>query len=342
MKETPMTIGLLAPPWLPVPPPAYGGIESVVDQLARGLAARGHQVALYAAAESTTPVPIAHTVATARESMGASEVELPYIMRGYELLAGCDVIHDHTLLGPAWALAVGYDRVVTTCHAPLSGPMRRVYGRYGKQIPLVAISRDQASRAPEIAIRKVIHHGLDTERYPVGRGDGEFLLFLGRMAPSKGVREAALVAREAGEQLVIAAKMREPAERDYFAGQVEPLLGNGVTYIGEATHGDKLALLGAAKALLNPIHWAEPFGLVMAEALACGTPVIAHPCGAAPEIVDDGATGFLRVAHDELVEVIERVDELDRAACRAAAIERFSADRMVAQHVRVYRDMINR
>jgi glycosyltransferase involved in cell wall biosynthesis len=342
MTRSSLTIGLLAPPWLPVPPPAYGGIELVIDQLARGLAAAGHHVALYASAESTTPVPTVYAGPAAGGRIGSSDVELPHVIRGYEVLAGCDVIHDHTLVGPAWALALGYDRVISTCHGPLDGEMRRVYRHYGKRLPLVAISHNQAARAPEITIDRVIHHGLDPERFPVGRGDGGYLLFLGRMAPGKGVREAALVAKAAGERLVIAAKMREPAERDYFARQVEPLLGDDLEFVGEATNGDKLALLGAAKALLNPIRWPEPFGLVMAEALACGTPVIACPCGAAPEIVEDGVTGFLRTEHDDLVRAVRQLERLDRAACRAIAVQRFSTERMVGRHITMYRDMMSR
>jgi glycosyltransferase involved in cell wall biosynthesis len=337
-----MTVGLLAPPWLPVPPPAYGGIEAVIDQLARGLVAAGHQVALYAPQESTTPVPTAYAAPAAGVEIGAAAVELPHVMRGYEVLGGCDVIHDHTLLGPAWALALGYDRVVTTCHGPLDGEMRAVYHRYGKRLALIAVSRDQAARAPEITIDRVIHHGLDPEQFPVGRGDGAFLLFLGRMAAGKGVREAAMIAHEAGQRLVIAAKMREPAECDYFTRHVMPLLGGNVEFIGEIGNGDKLDLLGKATALLNPIRWPEPFGLVMAEALACGTPVIACPCGAAPEIVDDGLTGFLRAEHDELVRAVQLVGGLDRAACRRAIVARFSTGRMVDRHLSLYRDTVDR
>ena len=307
----------------------------------RGLVAAGHEVILYATGDSTAPVPRAHRLATAAtDRIGVGVVELCHVMHGYEVLSSCDVVHDHTVVGPAWALAAGKDRVVTTCHGPLEGELKEIYGRYGKRLPVVAISHDQAARAPEIAVDRVIHHGLDPEQFPVGRGDGGYLLFLGRMTPDKGVREAALVARAAGHRLLIATKMREPAEHAYFAEQVQPLLGDDVVLVGEVTNGDKLALLGEGTALLNPIRWPEPFGLVMIEALACGTPVIACPIGAAPEIVDDGVTGFLCADHDALVEAVGRVDELDRAACRAAVVERFSTMRMVTEHLALYRDMV--
>ncbi|MDT5025437.1 MAG: hypothetical protein QOE61_1863 [Micromonosporaceae bacterium] len=261
-------------------------------------------------------------------------------MQGYEALAGCDVVHDHTLLGPAWALACGYERVVTTCHGPFAGETRAIYRRYGKRLPVIAISQNQAASAPEIAVDRVIHHGIDPDRYPMGRGDGGYLLFLGRMTPDKGVREAVAIARAAGQQLVIAAKAREAAEQRYFAEEIEPLLDDGVHFVGEVAGEIKLALLGGATALLNPIQWSEPFGLVMIEAMACGTPVVACPHGAAPEIVEDGHTGFLCSESAALVEAVQQIHGLDRAACRAAVIERFSTTRMVADHLAAYRDML--
>lgn len=343
MTHEPLKIGLLAPPWAAVPPPGYGGTESVVCQLAQGLTAAGHEVVLFATGDSTAPVPIVYAMASANwDRIGHGEVELPHVMRGYEALAGCDIIHDHTLLGPAWALATGYDRVVTTSHGPFSGELRAIYRRYGKRLPVVAISHDQASHAPEIAVDRVIHHGVDPGEYPQGGGDGGYLLFLGRMTPDKGVREAVLAARAAGEPLIIAAKNREPAERAYFTEEIEPLLTDDVDVRGEVTGDAKLALLGAAKALLNPIQWAEPFGLVMIEAMACGTPVVACPNGAAPEIVDTGRTGFLCSDPADLVRAIHRVGELERAACRAAVSQRFSTARMIDDHVALYQEMVAR
>jgi glycosyltransferase involved in cell wall biosynthesis len=343
MTQEPLKVGLLAPPWAAVPPPGYGGTESVVCELAQGLTAAGHEVVLFATRDSTAPVPTVYAMASANwDRIGHGEVELPHVMRGYEALAGCDIIHDHTLLGPAWALATGYDRVVTTSHGPFSGELRAIYRRYGKRLPVVAISQDQASHAPEIAVDRVIHHGLNPGEYPEGGGGGDYLVFLGRMTPDKGVREAVLAARAAGESLVIAAKNREPAERAYFTEEIEPLLTDDVDFRGEVTGDAKLELLGAAKALLNPIQWAEPFGLVMIEAMACGTPVIACPNGAAPEIVDAGTTGFLCSDSAALVAAIRRVDELDRAACRAAVIERFSTARMIDDHLALYREMVAR
>lgn len=343
MCTAPLKIGLLAPPWAAVPPPAYGGTESVVGELGRGLADVGHDVVLYATKDSTAPVMMIHASASAKwDLVGQGHVELPHVMAGYEALAGCDVIHDHTLLGPAWALATGYDHVVTTSHGPFDGTLRSIYRRYGSRLPVVAISQNQAARAPEITVDRVIHHGLDPDGFPIGSGDGDYLVFLGRMTPEKGVREAVIAARAARRPLVIAAKVREDSEKTYFASYIEPLLGDDVFFFGEANHDQKVRLLGGAAALLNPIQWQEPFGLVMIEALACGTPVIAYSNGSAPEILDDGTTGFLCSGPDDLVEAIRNVGELDRGACRAVVTRRFSTDRMVAEHVALYREVASR
>ncbi len=177
-------------------------------------------------------------------------------------------------------------------------------------------------------------------QYPMGAGDGGFVLFLGRMCADKGVREAALIARAAGARLLIAAKMREPNERAYFASQVEPLLTDRIQFIGEVAGAVKVELLGAAAALLNPIRWAEPFGLVMIEALACGTPVVSYPLGSAPEIVDDGRTGFIGQDQQELINRLGDVSTLDRQVCRGAVRERFSQQRMVNQHLDLYAQLL--
>ena len=209
-------------------------------------------------------------------------------------------------------------------------------------VSIIAISTHQASTAEGVRIRKVIHHGLDVDAIPLGSGDGGYICFLGRMCPDKGPVEAALIARLAGIPLKIAAKMRETAEREYFDACLAPLLCSDVEYVGELAAEDKYALLGGAMALVNPIQWPEPFGLVMVETLATGTPVVATAYASAPEIVDDGVTGYLRSTPAELPAALHAAAGLDRSACRNAAGERFSAQRMVREHLRLYADLISR
>jgi glycosyltransferase involved in cell wall biosynthesis len=338
-----MRIAIIAPPWIPVPPPAYGGTEAVVDRLARGFAAAGHDVLLFTTGDATCPVPRAWVLERAEAlRMGMAVPELRHLIHAYETVRDYDVVHDHTVVGPLYAERFPRLPVVTTNHGPFNEELADIYRAISPRVPIIAISHAQAAQADDVPVARVIHHGIDPAAFPVGRGDGAYCLFLGRMAPEKGARRAALVARQAGVRLLIAAKMREPWEHRYYEEQVQPLLGDDVTYIGEVGGGDKLDLLGGARALLNPIRWPEPFGLVMIEALACGTPVLAFKEGAAPEIVEHGVTGFLCDDVDDMVRAVARLDELDRAACRAAVDRYFSTARMVREHVELFGELASR
>lgn len=340
-------VGLLAPPWMPVPPLEYGGTEAVVDQLARGLTRHGCAVTLFTTGDSTCPVGRSWYLERSGAQINDSAVELLHVQEGYDAFRGVDVVHDHTVLGPLWATVPGARRpgsppMVATLHGRCTREARRLFGTVATSVDLVAISEAQRRSAPEVPVRAVIHHGIDVDSFPMGDGGGGYVLFLGRMNPDKGVHRAIAAARAAGRKLLIAAKMRERAERRYFCERVEPLLGPDAVYLGEVGHEQKLELLAGAEALLNPIRWPEPFGLVMVEALACGTPVLTHDEGAAPEIVRHGTTGYLCADGAELVERLDQVDRLSRDACRADAAERFSTPRMVQEYIEVYLDVIGR
>jgi glycosyltransferase involved in cell wall biosynthesis len=337
-----MHIGLIAPPGVPVPPPAYGGTESVVDRLARGLVRAGQEVLLAAAANSTCPVPRVGGTAEAAEAgpvCADTVTELRHVITSYAAMSDVDLVHDHTLTGPLYRRPPAGTPVVTTAHGPFDATLSPIY-RAMRGVAVVAISYHQAATADGVPLAAVIHHGLDVESVPVGRGNGGYASFLGRMSPEKGPREAALVARAAGVPLRMAAKLREPAEREYFDAQVKPLLCSDVEFLGELGCAEKLELVGGSFALVNPMQWAEPFGLVMIEALATGTPVVATPVGSAPEIVDDGVTGFLRSGGVPLAAALLDASQLDRAGCRAAVARRFSTERMVADHVRLYEELV--
>ena len=337
-----MRIALIAPPWLPVPPPAYGGTEVVVDTLARGLKQAGHDVLLATTGDSTCPVPRTWVYDQARpDDLGNVVIELRHLLHAYEAAAGADIVHDHTIAGPLLAHRTRTGPVVTTNHGPFTDDAKALYRSTAGTVPLIAISKHQASTAGDVPIARVIHHGLDTTCFPVGGGSGGYVLFLGRMSPAKGVDTAIRVARQAGMPLLIAAKQRERSERDYFEAEVRPLLGRGVDYVGEVGGREKLRLLGEAAALLNPIGWDEPFGMCMIEALACGTPVVATPRGSVPEIVDDGVTGFIRTSTPELAAALGDVGRLDRRACRASVEDRFSMPRMAADHLAFYADVLD-
>jgi len=337
-----MRIGLVAPPWVAVPPSGYGGTETVIDLLARGFAAAGHDVLLCTTADSTCPVPKARTmpaaVGTARASSGT---ELHHVIRSYTALErwGADIVHDHTLVGPVYASRLDIP-VVTTNHGPFDGELGELYRAIDDSVAIIAISADHAAKRSETRIAGVIHHGIDVRSIPFGPGSGGYAAFLGRMSPDKGVARAARIAHASGIPLKIAAKLAEPAETDYFNQAVRPLMGGSVEYVGEIGGADKYAFLGQASCLLNPLQWDEPFGMVMIEALACGTPVVATPRGSVPEIVDHGRTGFI-IAHDDgLAHALRRVDDLDRHTCRCSATSKFSAQRMVRDHLAMFASLL--
>jgi glycosyltransferase involved in cell wall biosynthesis len=342
----PVHIGLIAPPWTPVPPPLYGGIELVVDELARGFAAAGHDVTLFTTGDSTCPVRRKWVLPAAEGTrIGAAVPELRHVIGAYEQLGDCDVVHDHTLAGPLLAASLGATApVVTTVHGPLNDDLIPLYEALGDRVPIVCISAAQHRAAPQVPVARVIHHGIDSSQFPVGDGqgdgDGPYCLFLGRMAADKGAHRAIAAARQAGMRLLMAAKMREAAEVRYFTEMVEPLLGPDAVYLGEVPHEQKLELLGGAAALLFPIRWNEPFGLVMLESLASGTPVLAFPEGAAPEVVEDGKTGFLCADERAMTEAILRLEQIDRANCRAAVDGYFSTGRMVADHLDLFESLV--
>ena len=334
-------IGLIAPPWVPVPPRVYGGTELVVDHLARGLVDAGWEVTLFTTGDSTCPVPRRWLYPRALGTVMDLSAELAHVELAYQELAGVDLIHDHTLTGATWpALARPDVPVVATVHGEFTSAMRRLYSAAAERVSIVAISDAQRRTAPEVRVAAVIHHGLDVGGFPLGRGEGGYVLFLGRMHPNKGAHRAIAVAWTAGRRILLAAKMWEPDEHRYFAECVEPLLGPDAIYVGEVGGGCKLDLLAGAEALVNPIRWPEPFGLAMIEALACGTPVLAFPEGAAPEIVEHGRTGFLCSDEDDMASKIALAADLDRATCRASVEARFSTERMVADHVALYRRLL--
>ena len=336
-----MRIAQIAPPWTPVPPPLYGGIELVVDRLSRGLLAAGHDVLLFTTGDSTCPVPKAWVLPHAEgQRIGMAVPELRHVVHAYDAVQDFDIVHDHTVFGPLYAERFPGLNVVTTIHGPFNDELTDLYSRTADRVPIICVSHDQRSCAPEVPVRAVIHHGIDADEFPFGEGQGGYLLFLGRMAAEKGAHRAAAVAAKAGVPLLMAAKMREPWERDFFEAEVAPLLTDEIRYLGEVPHERKLELLAGAMALINPIRWHEPFGLVMTEALACGTPVISFPEGAAPEIVDHGKTGFLCEDEAEMVDAVRNIGTIDRRTCRAAVEGYFSTERMVDEHLALFEDIL--
>ena len=342
-----MRIGLIAPPWVPVPPPAYGGTELVIDNLARGLKELGHDVVLFTVGESTCPVPKEYLFREPAVPIGLAVAESTHVLAAYDAMSDVDLIHDHTLLGPLIAGSRGLTSgrrppVVTTNHGPFTDETRRIWRQTSRHASIICISHSQARASGDVPVSAVIHHGIDLDVHQAGPGEGDYVMFIGRMSADKGVHHAVQIARKSGRRLIMATKMREASELEYFNQAVRPLLTVDDETPSELPLRRRLALLQDAAALLNPITWREPFGLVMAEALASATPVLAFPNGAAPEIVDPGRTGFLCRDEDEMVEAVDRIKEIDRDQCRGAAERRFSLQRMARDQERFYRRVLDR
>ena len=337
-----MRIGLVAAPWFPIPPVGYGGIERIIDSLARGFIAAGHEVLLAAASDSTCAAPLVRNMRPSEpDQLRGSLSELSHVIRAYDGLRGVDIIHDHTLAGPLLARKAPRVPAVTTIHGPLTPSSADLYRAMAANTAIIGISRDQTSHVPDVPVTRVIHHGMDVAAVPVGSGQGGYVCFVGRMCPDKGVLEAITIARAAGVPLRIAAKMRELQEIEYFRSVIEPLLDSNTEFLGELGDPDKFGLMGEALAFLNPIQWSEPFGLVMIESLSTGTPVVGTPIGSAPEIVDHGKTGYLGPT-DQLHNLLPLAASLDRSLCRDRALRLFSTERMVANHLDLYTKLLEK
>ena len=293
---TPLRIAMVAPPFYPIPPSAYGGIEAVVAQLADGLVDRGHEVTLIAARGSRTKAHLLTTFDEPQwERLGRAEPELLHAARVSEHLAdiGPDLVHDHSAAGPAFVRDRSVPTVVTS-HGPATGDWGEYLEAGGGGMYLVAISQAQVDLTPQLPWRAVVHNSLQTQDIPFRAEKEDYLVWLGRMSPDKAAHLAIDVARKAGRRIVLVGKCSEPDEQAYFEAEVQPRLGPDVDYHGEIELDHKYELLGGAAAFVFPLQWEEPFGMVLIEAMACGTPVLSLARGAVPEVVVDGVTGFVR------------------------------------------------
>jgi len=344
-----MRVLQIAPPWFPVPPTGYGGIEWVVSSLADGLTALGHDVTLVANGDSETSAELVSVFdGSTPQRLGDVWMDAAHAVTAYLHANDVDVVHDHTgVIGPAIAAAGGLRTpVVNTLHGPWTDGNTLLYRAISRRVALTSISHDQAARAPEgVRVAAVVHNGIELDAYPVGRQREDFLLFVGRASPEKGPEVAIEVARRVGLPLVMAMKVNEPDEHRYLAEVVQPAMERADVHVELRTdvgHEQKADLMMRARAVLVPIAWDEPFGLVMAESAACGAPVIAFRRGAAPELVLDGISGRLVPPGDvdAMTAAVADIDRIDPLDCRAWAEGRFSSRRMVRRYLRVYEELM--
>jgi len=344
----PLRIVLVAPPYFDVPPIGYGGVEAVVADLADALVARGHQVTLLGAGRAGTAarfVPLWDRTLPDRLGQPYPEVmNALKVRRAVACIAaadGIDIVHDHTFAGPLNAPAyrgLGITTVVTV-HGPIDDDLYPYYRELGDEVGLIAISDRQRELAPDLNWVGRVHNALRVQDWPFRADKQDYALFLGRFAPYKGAHLAVRAAHEAGIPLVLAGKCDEPAEKAYFEQEVRPLLTDSDHFFGPADAVSKRKLLAGARCLLFPVLWEEPFGMVMIEAMACGTPVVALRGGAVPEVVIDGVTGLIHDRPAELPAAIERAASLDPAACRRHVAANFGVAQLGSGYEQIYQQL---
>jgi len=341
-----MRIAQVSPLYESCPPQLYGGTERVVSYLSEELVRQGHEVTLFASGDSQTGATLRASCDRALRLDPRCKDPLPHhlvmLNRVARSAEAFDIIHFHAdflhfpLFAPLWG------KTLTTTHGRLDLPDLPPLFHEFKMMPLVSISDGQRTPVPWASWQGTVHHGLPADLYPLGRGDGGYLAFIGRISPEKGVEKAIKIARQAGIPLKIAAKV-DKADLDYYNAKIKRLLqGRGVEFIGEIGDRDKGEFLGRAMALLFPIDWPEPFGLVMIEAMANGTPVVAFRRGSVPEVIDEGLTGFVVDSVDRAVAAVPRAAALDRSGIRRCFEERFSVQRMARDYIEIYDHVLPR
>ena len=349
-KGAMIRVAQVAPNIFPIPPAHHGGTERIVHDLTLALQCLGATVTLFAPSDSATEVPRVGdypSLAALERVHGRVAPGVPAALEALQLealrrrLDAFDIVHCHGEFAHAALLGARRCRSLTTIHWRVDELDRALFFAGFPDLPVAAISAAQAAGIPASNRAGIVHHGIDRHRYRRGCGAGGYAAFVGRMTDQKRPDTAIRVAREAGVPVRLAGTV-DVGNPGYFDAQVRPLLGPDAAYVGPVDDAGKQDLLGDARALLFPIDWPEPFGLVMIEAMACGTPVIAWNRGSVPEIVEDGVTGFIVSSEAEGVAALARVDALDRGAIRARFEARFTAERMAADYLAIYRQLLDR
>jgi len=339
-----MKIAQVAPLIESVPPRLYGGTERIVSYLTEELVRLGHDVTLFASGDSITSAQLVPCCTRALRLDPAVHDTIPHFMlmidKVCERAEEFDVLHFHIDLFHFPLFRSLAARTLTTLHGRQDlGDLKPFYSRFG-EMPLISISNDQRKPLPNANFVATIHHGIPADLLQPSFEQARYVAFLGRISPEKRQDRAIRIARAAGIPLKIAAKV-DKVDEDYFRTEIRPLLdGPGVEFIGEINEREKTQFLGDAAALLFPVDWPEPFGLVMIEAMACGTPVLAFRCGSIPEVIEDGITGKVVDSEEEAIAALPEILSYDRRAVRQRFEERFTATRMAQDYVRTYRRLM--
>lgn len=336
-----MRIAQVAPLSESVPPQGYGGTERIVSYLTEELVRRGHEVTLFASADSDTQAKLMAACPQALRTMEGCRLPEVYqvlmIEQVFQAAAQFDLIHFHIDMLHFPLARRCHTPHVTTLHGRLDLPELGALFEAYDELPMVSISNSQRKPLAGPNWQGTVYHGLPQDLFTFHEQPGDYLAFIGRISPEKRLDRAINIAQRAGMKLKVAAKI-DKVDRAYYETEIEPLMQPPhVEFIGEVSGHEKEAFLGEAYALLFPIDWPEPFGLVMIESFACGTPVVAYRCGSVPEVMQEGVSGFVVDSIEEAVGAVEKVAELSRQRCRAYFEDRFSDTRMADDYLSVYR-----
>ena len=340
-----MKIAQIAPFEEPVPPKKYGGTERIVYHLTEELVKNGHNVTLFATGDSKTSAKLLSIFPKALRSIKIGQnlkareaYKLIGLAKVIEILLkeNFDIIHNHIGWRFLPFIKILKTKVVTTLHGPLDiGYQRFIYQKFPNSY-YISISKNQREPLPKLNFVGNVYNGIDITSFPFKEKSGNYLAFLGRMSPEKGPLEAIKIAKKMKMKLIMAAKI-DVVDKEYFSKKIKPLIDNRmIKFIGEIGHKKKVQLLQNAKATLIPINWREPFGLVLTESMACGTPVIAFKRGSVPEVIKDKKTGFIVKNVDEAVESLKKIDQIDRRDCRKWVEEKFTSEKMANGYEKIY------
>ncbi len=339
-----MRIAQIAPLAERVPPKKYGGTERIVHTLTEELVARGHDVTLFASGDSVTNAkleslyPVSLREAHAKDPYGSSLYLLSQIGRAYTMQNEFDIIHDHTAPLSLPTANIATTPVVMTLHGAFNAENRVIF-RELQRPAFVGISQAQIRALPSVRYAGVIYNGLNMESFPFSETHDGYLLFVGRISLQKGTHHAIEVAQYLHMPLIIAAKL-DLGDLSYFNTFVEPKLGGIIRWIGEVSEEERNNLMAHAAALLHPVTWREPFGLVLIESMACGTPVIAFNKGSIPELIVHGKTGFVVNDTEEMIEAVVRIGDIDRKTCRNHALVQFNEKKMTDEYEMLYEKLL--
>jgi glycosyltransferase involved in cell wall biosynthesis len=339
-----LQIAMIAPVWIPIPPEGYGGIERMLKLLVDELVDMGIEVTLYAAGGSNTKAEqVVFFEQAPTTHMGEALYDCYHTGQAFKhiMRRDFDLVHDHAgFVGVAFASFLPIP-MVHTLHGPFEPQVKNYYAGFSQDVYYVTISRFQQECFPPLNYAGVVHNAVDMEEHHPDGDKEDYLVYLSRICEAKGTHNAVRIARENGYRLIMAGKIDAGRDQEFFQREIEPYVdGENIVFLGEIPQEEKLRLLARARCFLFPIQWEEPFGLVMVEAMACGTPVVTTRWGSTPEVVEHGKTGFLADSLEDIPGYLKRVDEIDPAVCREEAVRRFSPRTMAEEYLRIYEQVL--